>query len=113
MTRFTRERSTPFAVAFLLSQEGKKEEYVDYFQKNDKPFLDCVEPWTEENQIPGEGHPNEKLNSFWAQRIPEKLPELLGRAPAPNREGEDRRGSGKAPLAQDHSRALRRSGSTL
>ena len=77
MTRVAREHSTPFAVVFLLAQPGKKEEYVSYFQSNDIPYVDCVEPFGEDDQIPVDGHPNERLNARWAQCIAHALPDLL------------------------------------
>ncbi|MET0153121.1 MAG: hypothetical protein ABW298_11005 [Candidatus Binatia bacterium] len=79
MAGLARRRSTAFAVVFLLAQDRKKEEYLDYFRQQGIPVLDCVRPHTEDNRIPGEGHPNVKLNSLWAQCISEKLPDLLGR----------------------------------
>jgi len=79
MARVASEHGTPFAVAFLLSQDGRKQEYVDYFERKRIPYLDCVRPLDEKSRIPGEGHPNGELNSVWAQCISEKLPELLRR----------------------------------
>ena len=76
MSRVARRRSTPFAVLFLLAEDGKKDEYLAFFRENDVPFVDCVEPFTEENRIAGTGHPNAKLNSFWARCISENLPGL-------------------------------------
>src|SRR5262249_42711415 len=71
MSRFAREHSTPFAVVFLLAEDDKKkkEEYLTYFRENQIPFIDCVEPFTDDNKIPGEGHPNGKVNSLWARCI--------------------------------------------
>jgi hypothetical protein len=79
MNELARRHSTAFAVVFLLAQDGKKEEYLDYFRRHRIPVLDCVRPLTEDNRIPGEGHPNARLNSVWAQCISEKLPDLLRR----------------------------------
>lgn len=83
MTRVAREHSTPFAVVFLVAQEGKKEEYLRFFQESAVPYLDCVQPLTEENRIPGEGHPKGELNSVWAECISAQLPDLLGERSAP------------------------------
>jgi hypothetical protein len=79
MAALARRHSTAFAVVFLLAQDGKKQEYLDDFRRRGIPVLDCVQPLAEDNRIPGEGHPNAKLNSIWAQCISEKLPDLLGR----------------------------------
>jgi len=79
MARAARARSTPFAVVFFLTQEGKRQEYVDSFRKNEIAYLDCVQPLDEPNRIPGEGHPNGQLNSVWAQCISAKLPDLVRR----------------------------------
>jgi hypothetical protein len=70
---------TRFVVAFLLAQEGRKEEYVSFFRERHIEYLDCVEPLAEDNRIPGEGHPNAKLNSVWAQCISEKLADPASR----------------------------------
>jgi hypothetical protein len=78
MSRFAREHSTPFAVVFLLAEEDrKKEEYLAYFRERQIPYVDCVEPFTDDNKIPGEGHPNAKVNSLWARCISDRLPMLL------------------------------------
>jgi hypothetical protein len=79
MTRLAREHGIPFSVVFLLAQPGKKEEYVSYFDKNDIPFVDCVEPFGEEDMIPIDGHPNERLNGRWAHCLSSHLPSLLRR----------------------------------
>jgi hypothetical protein len=79
MAALARSHSTPFAVVFLIAGEGEKQkrEYFDFFQENNVPYLDCVQPLTEDNRIPGEGHPNGKLNSVWADCIANRLPDLL------------------------------------
>jgi hypothetical protein len=77
MADLARRHSTPFAVVFLEAQDGKKEEYLDYFRRQRIPVVDCVRPLTDDYRIPGEGHPNAKLNSLWADCISEKLPDLL------------------------------------
>jgi hypothetical protein len=71
MRDLAERHETRFAVAFLLAEEGKKEEYVSFFRESHIPYFDCVEPLTEDNRIAGEGHPNGKLNSVWAQCISE------------------------------------------
>ncbi len=79
MRDLAERHATRFVVAFLLAQEGRKEEYVSFFRERHIPYLDCVEPLTEDNRIPGEGHPNAKLNSVWAQCISEKLADPASR----------------------------------
>jgi hypothetical protein len=81
MTALARSHSMPFGVVFLLAEEEKKREYVDFFRENDVPYVDCVQPLSEKNRIPGEGHPNGQLNSVWAQCISDKLPDLLPGTP--------------------------------
>jgi hypothetical protein len=73
MNALARRRATRFAVAFLLAEDGKKEAYTTFFAEHRIPYIDCVEPLTEDNRIPDEGHPNGKINSVWAQCISEKL----------------------------------------
>jgi hypothetical protein len=68
-----------FAVVFLVALDDKKDGYIRYFHERGVPYLECVRPLTEENRIPGEGHPNGALNSVWAQCISDGLPRLLGR----------------------------------
>ena len=81
MNRVARERSTAFAVVFLLAEEGKKDDYARFFEQNDVPWMDCVKPNDEDYRIPGEGHPNGELNSIWAECVSAKLPGLLGAVP--------------------------------
>jgi hypothetical protein len=77
MVSLARKHSTPFAVVFLVAPKEKREEYLEFFQKNDVPFIDCIQPLTKESEIPGEGHPNADVNSHWAHCISDRLPELL------------------------------------
>ena len=79
MARKAREHSVAFAVVFLLSQDGRHEEYVEDFERNDIRYVDCVRPLDEKSRIPGEGHPNGALNTAWAECISEKLPDLVRR----------------------------------
>jgi hypothetical protein len=79
MNELARRHATRFAVAFLVAEDGKKEEYVAFFREHRIPYLDCVEPLTEDNRIPGEGHPNARLNTVWAQCISEGLTDLSSR----------------------------------
>jgi hypothetical protein len=73
MRDLAERHGTRFAVAFLLAEEGRKEEYLSFFRERGVQYFDCVEPLTEDNRILGEGHPNGKLNSLWAQCISAKL----------------------------------------
>ena len=77
MARFARRHATPFAVVFLLAQDDdKKKEYTTYFESHEIPYLDCVEPFSDDNKIPGEGHPNGRVNSLWARCISDRLPQV-------------------------------------
>jgi hypothetical protein len=78
MNSLAQRHGVAFVVAFLVAQDGKKDEYVRYLRETAVNYIDCVRPLTEENRIPGEGHPNGALNSVWAECISSEMPRLLG-----------------------------------
>ncbi len=61
-----------FLVVFLAAKdESRKADYLQFFQEQHLDYLDCTHPryGSPEMSVPLEGHPNGKLNSFWAQCI--------------------------------------------
>ena len=78
MASLAASQNIPFAVALLATDDGVKEDYVNYLQKKDIPFVDIVHPLSQEYRVVGEGHPNAKLHKLWATELAKYLTEELG-----------------------------------
>jgi hypothetical protein len=74
MKEMATERGVEFAAVLLygLKPEGKLE-YINYFRKYGIEHYDCEYPKTPDHVVPGEGHPNGKLNTLWAACIAQSL----------------------------------------
>lgn len=62
-----------FGVVLLGVHPRAREEYTDFLHRNGITVIDCVHPLTPEMSVPGEGHPNARLNALWADCIGEAI----------------------------------------
>jgi hypothetical protein len=69
MRDLCRSNGAEFAVAILLANGEKKAHYIRFYRTNQIDFVDCARGLAPEFQVPGEGHPNGKLNSLWAASL--------------------------------------------
>jgi hypothetical protein len=74
MNDLAKARGVEFAVVLLygLKPEAKLG-YADYFAQHGIEYYDCEHPKTPDHVVPGEGHPNGKLNTVWAKCIAKSL----------------------------------------
>lgn len=74
MNELAKARDVEFAVVLLygLKPEAKLG-YVDYFKQHGIEHYDCEYPKRPDYVVPGEGHPNGKLNTLWAKCIAKSL----------------------------------------
>ena len=79
MKEVSAERSTPFAVVLLMMDRktNQKEHYLRFLKENKIPAIDCDLEFTNEMKVPGEGHPNGKMNTLWAECISNKVKDQL------------------------------------
>ena len=73
MNTVSASHGAEFIVVLLSASEQAKNRYMNFLRKNNIQVIDCIFPFTEEFIIHGEGHPNERMNALWAERIAEEL----------------------------------------
>ena len=74
MNDIAKEHGVDFAVVLLYGLKPQaKTEYIGYFKRHGIEHYDCEYPKTPEHVVPGEGHPNGKLNTLWATCIARSL----------------------------------------
>lgn len=67
-----------FVVVFFWIDRAGRDDYARFLRANGIELVNCTRTVTPELVIPGEGHPNAKLNSLWAECLSRRvvLPEL-------------------------------------
>lgn len=85
MKKITNQHGTTFVMVLLYADTEAKSHYMSFCRANNIPCVDCIYPITSEMQVPGEGHPNGKMNSLWAERIANELAvqKIIGNSPKP------------------------------
>lgn len=87
MNELASERQVEFAVVLLYGlKPERKLEYVKYLDEHGIEYYDCQHAKTPELIVPGEGHPNGRLNTLWAQCIARSLESSAPSAWIPRRE---------------------------
>ncbi len=76
MKKLSEKFGARFIVPALWLTEFR-EQYTDFFKKNNIEFINCSRRITRDFKVPGEGHPNDKLNSIWAECISSYLSENI------------------------------------
>lgn len=71
-----RHRSAFFVVLFEADEEVRSH-YMAFVEQHGIKLIDCAHPLTHEMRVEGDGHPNAKANSLWAQRIAAGLGQRL------------------------------------
>jgi hypothetical protein len=72
MDKTAKQNGSEFIIVFLASENAqKKQDYLSFFSREQLNFVDCTHPKydTPEMKVPVEGHPNGKLNTYWADCI--------------------------------------------
>jgi hypothetical protein len=59
-------------IVVLLVVENRQS-YVDFLGKNGIKYVDCDVAFTDAMKVPGEGHPNGRMNTLWADCIAQAL----------------------------------------
>jgi hypothetical protein len=69
MKRACAAKGTDFFVVFLFMNAPNRARYSALLRSHEVPFADCAQPLPPAFRVPGEGHPNERLNAVWAECI--------------------------------------------
>jgi hypothetical protein len=79
MNKVSQAYGANFGVVLLRMDDSTKDHYVNFFRRNNLEVFDCAYKIgdTEEMKVPGEGHPNGKMNSLWAECISGMLKKQL------------------------------------
>lgn len=64
-----RARDIPFAAAFLLVDPARRAATEQALASAGIPAIDCARPLQPRFRVPGDGHPNARLHSIWADCI--------------------------------------------
>lgn len=78
MKKITEQYGATFVPVLLQVDREAKRHYQNFFQTHNIRDIDCVFPLTSEFKVPGEGHPNGKMNSLWAACIANALGDQRG-----------------------------------
>lgn len=73
MNRVSKAYNARFVTVLLDASGNTKEHYMKFLSDNDIQVIDCIYESTDELEVPGEGHPNGKMNTLWAKCISEAL----------------------------------------
>jgi hypothetical protein len=87
MGRLVESSGARFTVVLLhFAEPDSKVGYTEFLQSNAIDFVDCTFPLTPRMRVPGEGHPNGKMHSRWANciavEIEKRLPEVQQARPS-------------------------------
>ena len=69
MNKLCEKYGARFVTVILHAEDDISSYYKSRLEKSHIEFIDCNYPLTEEMRVPGEGHPNGRMNSLWAQCI--------------------------------------------
>ena len=75
MNRITEQYGARFVLALLVVDHEVKSHYMSFCQTHNIRYMDCAYPLTPEMKVVGEGHPNGRMNSLWAECIANALGE--------------------------------------
>jgi hypothetical protein len=67
-------RGARFVVLFFWIDPEDREDYARFLGANGIESVNCARPVTLDLVIPGEGHPNGKLNALWARCVSRRIP---------------------------------------
>ncbi|MBE9536647.1 MAG: hypothetical protein IMF07_05650 [Proteobacteria bacterium] len=77
MDKLSKVNGAKFIVALLQAEEKIKKEYISFLEYNNISYVDCSFSMTKDMTVLGEGHPNGKMNSQWAECISERLDSFI------------------------------------
>ena len=79
MKRACEANGTDLVVVSLFMNAQNRARYSELLRNHDVAFVDCAQPFLPVYQVPGDRHPNEKLNAVWANCIAKAIGPRLER----------------------------------
>jgi hypothetical protein len=73
----SRRHGSGFAVVLLSVGPDAKAHYPTFLARSGIRVADCARPVTAAYQVPGEGHPNDRLTTIWSRCIERELGDVL------------------------------------
>ena len=77
MGALSRRHGSGFAVVLLSVGPDAKAHYPTFLARSGIRVADCARPVTAAYQVPGEGHPNDRLTTIWSRCIERELGDVL------------------------------------
>jgi hypothetical protein len=77
MAALARRHASGFAVVLLSARREARVHYERFLTGSGIRVADCARPVTAAYQVPGEGHPNDRLTTIWSRCIERELGEVL------------------------------------
>jgi hypothetical protein len=73
MDNLCKNNNSKFTVALLQVDTKTKSHFIKFFREQNINFAECDYPLTGDMVVPGENHPNGKMNSLWADCITQAI----------------------------------------
>jgi hypothetical protein len=73
MNNLCKKNHVKFLIALLEVDDKTKSNYIEFFRNQNINFVDCAYPLTNDMKVPGEVHPNGKMNTLWADCIAQAI----------------------------------------
>ena len=84
MNRVSKNPDATFVAVLFGMNDEAREHYMNFLRANQIHAIDCVYNLTDELKVPGEGHPNGKMNALWTECIAASLNNQFGEIGAHN-----------------------------
>jgi hypothetical protein len=79
MDGLCKQNKADFSVILLAMNRQDKEYYTGFLNRKKVTTIDCVRPLTPGMMVPGEDHPNGRLNTIWADCIAKAVGNSIAR----------------------------------
>lgn len=83
MKDLAEKHGASFLTVMLNGPEETMAYYTERFADHQIKVINCNFPLTNDMRVPGEGHPNDEMNTQWAECIQQELADRLSASPEP------------------------------
>ena len=73
MNELSKANGATLVVAILAANSETTSHYISFLKNHEIKVIDCVFPLTPDMKVAGEGHPNAKMNTLWAECISKEI----------------------------------------
>jgi len=78
MDRVAEKSGAELLVVLLRASPKGRKHYLHFLSKHGVAVVDCIREMTKDDLVPGEGHPNARMNTLWAECIAPAVAARLG-----------------------------------